>query len=227
MESSIMLFDLLTLADSNLPAGGYAFSSGLESAFHMGLLRTSSDLESYLHSTLYTTAQSELPFINACFNGDPIPSDVTDLLTTYDAMLTAPAIARASAVQGRNLLRIMFELYPSDAMNNLRTTLLKQPVPAHHTIVFGTTFRIAEFTPDHTVQIFMYQFLRDQVSAAVRLGQIGPLEAARLQKRHHTTATEAITSVADLPYTYATRSAPQWDIAQSMHEHLYSRLFQS
>ena len=73
----------------------------------------------------------------------------------------------------------------------------------------------------------MYQFLRDQISAAVRLGQIGPLEAARLQKRHHKTAIRAMTSVAQVDYTCATRCAPQWDIAQGMHEYLYSRLFQS
>ena len=222
-----MLFDLLTLADSNFPTGGYAFSNGLEATKQMGLLRSSDDLDAYVQTVIYATARSEIPFINACFKGDPIPTDLTEMLLTYDAMLTAPAIARGSEVQGRNLLRLMRDLYFSDAMVNLYETLLSQPVPAHYTIVFGTTFRIAGLKRRHTCRIFMYQFLRDQISAAVRLGQIGPMEAARLQKRHHKTAIRAMTSVAQADYTCATRCAPQWDIAQGMHEYLYSRLFQS
>ena len=222
-----MLLDLLTLADSNFPTGGYAFSNGLEATKQMGLLRSSDDLDAYMQTVIYATAKSEIPFINACFKGDPLPADLTDMLLTYDAMLTAPAIARGSEVQGRNLLRLMRDLYFSDAMARLHKILLSQPVPAHYTIVFGMTFRIAGLKHRHTCRIFMYQFLRDQISAAVRLGQIGPMEAARLQKRHHKTAIRAMTSVAQTDYTCATRCAPQWDIAQGMHEFLYSRLFQS
>ena len=222
-----MLLDLLTLADSNFPTGGYAFSNGLEATKQMGLLRSSDDLDAYMQTVIYATARSEIPFISACFKGDPLPADLTDMLLTYDAMLTAPAIARGSEVQGRNLLRLMRDLYFSDAMARLHKILLSQPVPAHYTIVFGMTFRIAGLKHRHTCRIFMYQFLRDQISAAVRLGQIGPMEAARLQKRHHKTAIRAMTSVAQTDYTCATRCAPQWDIAQGMHEFLYSRLFQS
>ncbi len=222
-----MLLDLLTLADSNFPTGGYAFSNGLEATKQMGLLRSSDDLDAYLQTVIHATANGEIPFINACFKGDPFPADLTDVLLTYDAMLTAPAIVRGSEVQGRNLLRLMRDLYFSDAMAQLHKILLSQPVPAHYTIVFGTTFRVAGLKRGHTCRIFMYQFLRDQISAAVRLGQIGPLEAARLQKRHHKTTIRAMTSVAQADYTYATRCAPQWDVAQGMHEYLYSRLFQS
>ena len=193
----------------------------------MGFLRSSDDLDAYLQTVIHATANSEIPFINACFAGDEIPADLTNILLTYDAMLTAPAIARGSEVQGRNLLRLMRDLYFSDAMARLHKSLLSQSVPAHYTIVFGATFRVAGLEHRHTCRIFMYQFLRDQISAAVRLGQIGPLEAARLQKRHHETALHAISAVAQADYTCATRCAPQWDIAQGMHAYLYSRLFQS
>ena len=222
-----MLLDLFTLADSALPTGGYAFSNGLESAVQMGLLRTPADLDAYLQTAIHTTATSEIPFINACYNGDPIPANLTDILLAYDAMLTAPAIARASAMQGRNLLRLMRDLYVSKTMGRLHKTLLAQAVPAHYTIVLGATCRVAGLKRPHTCRVFMYQFLRDQISAAVRLGQIGPLEAARLQKRHHQTALAALAAIANADHTRASRSAPQWDIAQGMHEYLYSRLFQS
>lgn len=220
-----MLFDLLTLADSNLPAGGYAFSNGLESASHLGLLSTPQDLNAYLSTVIHNTAQSDLPFIHSSTTTDP--TQLATLLTHYDAMLTSPTMAQASTIQGRNFIRIMNTLYPSNAMTQLRQTCLKNQWPTHHTIIFGTTFHIAGFTTLQTKQIYMYQLLRDQVSAAVRLGLIGPMEAAQLQKSHHATCEMAIHQTLDLPYTQATRSAPQIDITQSFHQHLYSRLFQS
>jgi urease accessory protein len=220
-----MLFDLLTLADSNLPVGSYAFSNGLEAASHLGILSSTDHLHDYITTAIYNTAQSELPFIQSCNTTDA--ASLSDILITYDAMLTTQTMAQASAVQGRNLIRIMNTLYPSDAMTQLRQTLLKQTVPAHYTIVYGTTFYVAGFAQIQTQQIFMYQMLRDQISAAVRLGIIGPMEAAQLQKRHHQTCEMAIQQTTDTPYTHATRSAPQIDITQSFHQHLYSRLFQS
>lgn len=220
-----MLFDLLTLSDSNLPAGGYAFSNGLEAASHMGLLSNADQLSAYLSTTIYNAAHSELPFIYSCYNQESLNLD--DLLMTYDAMITTQTMAKASAVQGRNLIRIMNTLYPSDAMNTLRKKLIKHALPAHHTIVYGTTFQVAELALLQTKQLFMYQVLRDQVSSAVRLGIIGPMEAAQLQKQHHQTCEVAIQHTTDQPYTQATRNAPQIDITQSFHQHLYSRLFQS
>lgn len=220
-----MLFDLLTLADSNLPAGGYAFSNGLESASHLGLLSNTEHLSAYLSTVIYNTAQSELPFLQSSNTTDP--DSLHTMLTTYDAMLTTPTMAQASTIQGRNLMRIMNTLYPSDAMSQLRQTLIKNQWPTHHTTVFGTTFHVAGFATLQTKQVYMYQVLRDQVSAAVRLGLIGPMEAAQLQKSHHTTCETAIHQTTDTPYTQATRNAPQIDITQSFHQHLYSRLFQS
>lgn len=220
-----MLFDLLTLADSNLPAGGYAFSNGLESASHLGLLSNTEHLSAYLSTVIHNTAQSELPFLQSSNTTDP--DNLHTMLTTYDAMLTTPTMAQASTIQGRNLMRIMNTLYPSDAMTQLHQIRIKNQWPTHHTIMFGTTFHIAGFATLQTKQIFMYQVLRDQVSAAVRLGLIGPMEAAQLQKRHHTTCETAIHHTAETPYTHATRNAPQIDITQSFHQHLYSRLFQS
>lgn len=222
-----MLFDLLTLSDSNLPAGGYAFSNGLESASHLGLITHSAALQDYLKSVIVNVAQSELPFIQSCYAQD-ITSEFLDvLLETYDAMITTPTMAQASAIQGRNLLRIMHALYPSNAMTTLRQKWLTSIWPTHHTLIFGATYYTAGFAILQTRQMYLYQVLRDQISTAVRLGIIGPMEAVQTQKNMHSVCEEAIRQTTHLTHENASRNAPQIDIAQSFHQHLYSRLFQS
>ena len=61
------LYPLMHLADSALPAGGYAFSNGLEGAYQLGLLDGSGTLEEFVHSALMAAAYGEIPFIHSCY----------------------------------------------------------------------------------------------------------------------------------------------------------------
>jgi urease accessory protein len=223
----IQLYDFLTLADSGLPTGGYAFSSGLEAAKALGLFEGPGALDGYFDTVIWATAHSELPFVASCYSDGDIGEDLKDVVAFYDAMMTAPPMIQASVVLGRNLLRVMMALYPSDRMAGVHRFFVKHALPTHHTLVFGATLSVTGFALLEAKQIFLYQFLRDQISSAVRLGCVGPMEAARVQKAHHQTCVKAVAKTEGMVYTNAVRLAPQWDIAQSFHHHLYSRLFQS
>ena len=61
------LYPLMHLADSALPAGGYAFSNGLEGAYQLGLLDVPRALEEFVHSALMAAAYGEIPFIHSCY----------------------------------------------------------------------------------------------------------------------------------------------------------------
>ena len=214
------LYPLMHLADSALPAGGYAFSNGLEGAYQLGLLEAPGALEEFVHSALVAAAHGEIPFIHSCY----VEADegvVAEMLHLYDAMITAPAMRRASLILGKNWLRLMAGLYSEVKFVNLRRA------HAHYTVVFGLALKAAGFAQTDAQQLYMFQVLRDQMSAAVRLGIVGPMEATRRQLGLYGHCEELLAEVAGRPYTQATRCAPQLDIAQSVHDDLYSRLFQS
>ena len=143
------------------------------------------------------------------------------MLHFYDAMIAAPAMRRASLILGKNWLRLMTGLYPEVKFANLRRAY------AHYTVVFGLGLKAVGFTQADAQQLYMFQVLRDQMSAAVRLGIVGPMEATRRQLGLYLHCEELLAEVAGRPYAQATRCAPQLDIAQSVHDDLYSRLFQS
>ena len=210
------------LADSALPAGGYAFSSGLEGAYQLGLLDSADALEEFVLSALTAAAYGEVPFIHSCYiEYDP------EMLHFYDAMMTAPAMRRASLTLGKNWLRLMADLYPEAGLVELRRRLAHEQRPTHYTVVFGLSLKMANFQREETQQLFMFQTLRDQISAAVRLGVIGSMEATRRQLNLYPHCRRLLAGVAGRPYTRASRCVPQIDIAQSIHDDLYSRLFQS
>ena len=93
--------------------------------------------------------------------------------------------------------------------------------------VFALSLKAAGFAQADVQQLFMFQTLRDQISAAVRLGVIGSMEATRRQLSLYPQCGRLLAETAGRPYAQATRCAPQIDIAQSVHDELYSRLFQS
>jgi len=78
-----------------------------------------------------------------------------------------------------------------------------------------------------TAQLFCFQHLRGVLSAAVRLGIVGPLEAQSLQHRLESCAREVLDHCQNLPVTDAAQTAPLLDLWQGTQDRLYSRLFQS
>ena len=208
------------LADSALPAGGYAFSNGLEGAYQLGLLAASGALDEFVHSALMAAAYGEIPFIHSCY-AESDAEAVAKMAHFYDALIAAPAMRRASLVLGKNWLRLMAGLYPEVKFATLRRA------PAHYAVVFGLALKAAGLAQADAQCLYMFQVLRDQMSAAVRLGIVGPLEATQRQLGLYGYCEQLLAAVAGRPYAQATRCTPQLDIAQSVHDELYSRLFQS
>jgi urease accessory protein len=227
-NSTGQLYELMHLADSGLPAGGYAFSSGLEGAYHLGLLSSGTALQEFVQCAVETAARSDIPFIHSVYLLEKMePEQLEAMLQLYDAMTTAPTMRRASRTQGKNWLRLLSDLYPRAGLDDLSRWLADNGLPTHFAVLFGATLRSIGFAEGPGRQLFLFQILRDQMSAAVRLGVIGPLEAARRQQGMYEFCTQILDEVDGIEYTGATRAAPQLDIAQSLHDHLYSRLFQS
>ncbi|TLD30131.1 hypothetical protein E2P81_ATG06784 [Venturia nashicola] len=115
------LHTLLLLADSALPLGSFAFSSGLESylAHSKGSAARSRErpipsqyalLQTFLDLSLKSLAGTALPYVLAAYRN---PAQLEELDNNFDASTSCTVARRASVAQGRALLSVWDRSYKS------------------------------------------------------------------------------------------------------------------
>lgn len=216
---------LMHIADSALPTGGYVYSYGLESAAKHGLLPSFEAFRAYLDSYRWQVYDSELPFVRACFSAPPpIPGPgLLGIVTDYEAMTWLPITRRASTTSARTWLQLFLRLYPDANIPSLRQWFCEQQAVLHFTIAFAVSMRLAGYEWGRAHALLCYIAMRDQISAAIRLGLLGPADAHSLL--HEICATK-------LPepsesYSQAVKSCPVLEIAQATHKNIYAKLFRN
>ena len=219
---------LLHLADSALPTGSFAYSAGLESSISLGLVRDDAGLRNYLYAYLQQAGSLELPFLNSCFAlGETWRTELLEIAADYDAQLLVPALRRASATQGRTWLKLLHSLYPKAGLDEVGKWFAAHELPPHLTLIFALSLQRAGFALSELQALYLHLLLRDQLSAAIRLGQLGPLEGHRLQHDFYAVFEPILAAHAAKTYQQASRSAFLLEAAQMLHADMYSRLFQT
>ncbi|MDO7875047.1 urease accessory UreF family protein [Hymenobacter sp. ASUV-10] len=216
---------LLHLVDSAIPTGSFAYSYGLESSISLDLVRDDTGLRNYLYAYLQQAGSFELPFITSCFQTEL--SALLPIAEDYDAQLLVPNLHRASAVQGRTWLRLLNSFYPEANLPEISEWFAAQELPPHFTLVFALALQCTGYALAEVQTMYLHMLLRDQLSAAIRLGLLGPLEGHRLQHDFYAVFEHVLAGQEGKEYGEATRSAFLLEVAQVLHEDLYTKLFQN
>ena len=154
-------------------------------------------------------------------------TELLTLLTEYDAQLLTPALHRASLTQGKNWLKLLATFYPDAGLAELGRELAQQGLPAHFVPLFGLSLGRIGFEIGDIQSTYLHLALRDQLSAAIRLGFIGPMAGHLLQHDFYAIFESLLDSADIRPYAEATRCTILLDVAQIFHDDIYSRLFQN
>lgn len=245
------LLSLLQLADSCFPAGGFAFSNGLEGLAKTGRLRDLEDFRQYLECYLDQVAGAEMPFLNSAFPLvdpagpgaldtpaapaaalEPFGEAFAEVAREWDACLSLPSPRRASLAQGQAWLRAMEGAYGEDAvlgpaLRALRPRFRDLEAPAHFLMALAAGLRVAGFALGEAQSLLLHMALRDQLGAAVRLGLVGSLQAQGMHRRFAPRAEALRRRHAARPHHRSRKTAPMIEMGQAGHPYLYSRLFQS
>jgi urease accessory protein len=216
---------LLQLADAAFPAGGFAHSAGLEAALHHGALGAAGELEAFVEQVILQAGRASLPFVcAACAE----PARLASLDAALDAMLLSHVANRASRAQGRAFASAatrIFEPAPGSALASIAEHA--QRGPAHHAAIFGAVFGALGEAPRDAAVAFLHGAARGVLSAAVRLGAVGPLEAQRLQAERAPLLERVAASSTTLDVADAAQPSPLVELYGSLHDRLDGHLFQS
>jgi urease accessory protein len=215
---------VLQIADSAFPTGGFAHSAGLEAAVHFGNAGTPAGLVAYLEAHVWNAGHGALPFVGAAHDDR---SAVWSLDAHLDALLTNHVANAASRTQGRAFIATCERAFDEPELVPLASRARARQSPSHLAPVFGAALAVLGLPRADALAVFLYGALRGAVSAAIRLGVVGPLEAARLSSGFAPMLDRVLAACADLRPDDATCTAPVADILAATHDRLYARLFQS
>lgn len=226
----------LILADSALPIGSFAFSSSLESyAQHQDIgIPPREKVMGFVTISLQSVAATILPFVTAAY---ALYGSAAVLDDEYDATVTCSVAYRASITQGKALMTVWDKSLSSLAigerelvhMTEYRAAIRTGHASGHFGVTWGIVCRSAGLDLGDVLYVFMFNHLKAVLSAAVRLGLIGPYHAQRIlaldgiQKLLGEVVEEGKGRCPGM----AGQTAPTLDLYQGRHELLYSRVFNS
>jgi len=219
---------LLLLSDSALPIGSFAFSSGLESFVHHlpATDRPSHDvLFSFLRESIRSLAYTTLPFVNAAHSK---PAEAVTLDDHFDATTTCPVARRASLAQGKALLTIWEKAFLEDkSVATEYRFSVKAGNGGHFGVAWGVVCGHCDIPRDRCMYVFLLNHAKAVVSAAVRLGMVGPYQAQTILASTLTRQLlrDILEEVKDLDVDDAGQTWALLDIYQGRQEILYSRVF--
>jgi urease accessory protein len=210
------------LADSAFPTGGFAHSGGLEAAWQCGEVTSVEALRLFVRDALWQAGLGALPLASAAHTD---PARLPELDARCHAFLTNVVASRASAVQGRAFLATCARVWPREPMRVLEARA--SGLHGHHAPMAGAVLATLDVPLGTAQHLLLYLVARGVLSAAVRLGILGPYAAQRLQFECCGDIDAVLTRCASLRDPDIAQTAPILDLLQAGHDRLYSRLFQS
>jgi urease accessory protein len=224
---------LYQLVSPALPVGAFSYSEGLEVLVQAGRLGDASAVQSWLEAELQRGAlrleAAALPSLMALLRdwqeragrGDSEAEEARQRLLERDGWLLAQREAAEMRAQQRQMGGSLLQLLAD----------LGWPLPGPATLAWPTGFAWAghclAVPAEALVEAYLYGWVANQLSAAVRLVPLGPTEAQRLQLRLGPVIAAQAAALATSDPETLWNGGVGAGLAQLSHSGLYSRLFRS
>ncbi len=218
------LLHLLHLSSPALPIGAYAYSQGLESAVHAGVVRSESEAREWILGLLeHVQARLDVPLLArlhaAVAQGD---AAALDRWTTFlGATRESRELQEEDRALGRALARLLADLGVSGA----------RELAAHPSVTLAAAFALAavahEIPLREAASGYLFAWLENQVAAALRLVPLGQTSGRRILLAGIAAIPAALDVGLGLDEDEIGAAAPGLAALSARHESQYTRLFRS
>ncbi len=206
----MLSFRVLQLADAAFPAGGLPHSGGLEAAVQLGEVTGVEEVVAFVRQTLWQVGRGALPFVAS---GHRQPEQL---------------VALDQRCQGRAFVAACARSFPEVAGARRLSELVRaRAIEGHLPPIFGAALAALGVERLQAEALYLHQAVRGLLSAAVRLGRMGPFEAQRVQHSLAPLLDQVLAACAGMAAEQATQAAPLVELLGAQQERLFHRLFQS
>ena len=232
------LLRLLQLVSPALPVGAFSYSEGLEVQQQHGALASRAAVQHWLEAELArgavaieTAALAELTaLIEQLRSG--VAAAAAALLELDGWLLAQREAAEVRAQQrqmGQSLLLLLADLgFPLPASSQTRTSANgRATAPLAWPAAFAWAACSLELASPAVEEAYLYGWVANQISAAVRLVPLGPTQGQRLQLSLAGLIAERAEALAVADPRSLWNGGVGAGLAQLQHAELYSRLFRS
>ena len=202
------MLDLLQVVDSSFPSGSYAHSLGLEGLYALGDVELGAHVRFVLANAL---GRVELPVVRLAHAGE----DMRRLDGLMDLLLPVKELREASRSIGRSVRRALAAIDGGDI------------AAEHHAVVYGAMLRRYDIELRLGLEAYAFSAVRQQLSAAQRLGKIGQTAVQTLLHDSKSSVEAAVSSSMQMPEDELGGFAPVGDLAGMAHAHQAARMFVS
>lgn len=188
MEPAVLL-----LADGRFPAGGHAYSAGVESAVDVGDVRDLATLERYLEGRL-AIGVGEAAFAASAVGAvaERDRDRIAELDDEFDARVLSPRLRTVGRRLGRQMVRAAVVVWPSAELIRLAGS----DDGPHQPIALGAAVAAAGGAPPDAAAVSMHHLAAAVCTAGVRLLGLDPLAVAAVQARSLSRCTPIAADVA-------------------------------
>ncbi len=224
------LLTALQYGDTGYPAGAYAHSFGLETAFDEGHIAGADALERAARALLtQQTARTDAVAAAACARAAHRRD--TTAFCEVDRRLTAtraPREAREASLRvGRQMLATATACESDTWLEALTNAVARGEADGNYACVAGAILGSRGGAPDAVAALVIWSTISGLVNAAVRLGGITHVEAQHIITRLRPLAADLTRTAAASAAERMAGSAPLFEIWSMRHEAATTRLFAS
>lgn len=227
MIDSVALAKLLQLASPMLPVGAYSYSQGLECAVEDGTVHDADSAEQWIGDVLeYSLCSFELPVLwRMCHAWQ---AEDHALIRHWNEVFCAgreTAESHAETLQmGYSLCRLLESLTEGSTLPLKRIQILS---PVSFPAAYACAVSIWHIPIVAAVQAYVWSWLENQVSAAMKTIPLGQTDGQRMLFSLGSRLPDLVEIACSLRDDEISNFAPGLTLAGCRHETQYSRLFRS
>lgn len=224
------LFHLLQICDSNFPSGAFSHSYGLETYIQENKI---TDKKTFLIA-LKQFLQTQFVYTDgmACrLAYEALKTQEMEYVWRIDKELNALAMAKetrnGNRRVGRQLVKVMNQLFSNGHLNLYQTMIRDKQVYGHSSIVFAMVCLELDIDLETTLSAYLFATTSSLVQNAVRGIPIGQTDGQKILVLLQPYFKEKVKQILSLDEEEFGAGAPGLEIAQMLHEQLSVRLFMS